>query len=217
MSSFYQGVVQGEPLQQGDILPAFPFPTLRLGQIGLISDGELTQWRYGTDLHPLQEATLLAARFRVLPVLILTQTCDLQPRPEKSGREAPVVFAAVTPAEETLPRFGEPKKMAEELKMLSRAGERNQFFYLPPFRIAGEDFGHSLVSFYNVITGYHELDLQSLAGMPRVRLSAYALALLQDRLRNCFGRIALPDGFLTSASAVPPGAETSSGDLASGD
>jgi hypothetical protein len=194
MAFFVEAVAGGDalplPLQQGDIIARAPFVAVSLESATLvIEDGDEKRFESrdltAADLH---EDAWLAAKFALLPAIIVSQSCDLE-RGEK-----PIILAPIRPllSENPNMQIGS-KKFLERLEALGNPGRQPAFFPIPPGKAGDFELPYSLV-YLAEMQSFASPNRPAIERLARCRLSADALGKLQERLSFFFGRFAAPDG-----------------------
>lgn len=184
---YYIGVTSG-PLQQGDLFSALPFPVIRLDEFSYL-DGEVVK------LGNLQRRKIPPQGDCVLGYeaswgIIVSQTCDLQPRPNKEA--LPISFARVS-------LFSQLKILTDKkpsnrnsliVEMANERGRHPGLFPLAAYNSKALSFEGGVATLHTIMSVPYA---KGLARRRRLRLSQLSLQSFQERLGGNYLRTALPD------------------------
>ena len=123
--------------------------------------------------------------------IVLNQDCDLAPHVEG---DKPVVLARVREWSERLKGVGgvSPKRRFDAVKTFVKPSDRPNLFYLKEHNTTNFSLPRSVADLLETIN-ISAREAPALKKLFRLRLSPETRSAFQERLRTCYGRIALPD------------------------
>lgn len=188
--SLYSGWVKDGSLQQGDVYAGIPFPQLYLGQFVTVVPNGVGLFDF-IKSHPPEQGKCVVD-YQLNWGVVVTQTCDLQPRPKKPNN--PITFARVQLVSqfEALKSKNTKNQYGAMAGMLSDRAKNPTTYPLGRFSDGVNQFEGGVVSLTSLVTipGSENKALQERG---RLRLSPLALQALQERLGVSMLRTALPE------------------------
>ena len=184
---FYIGLASGS-LQQGDVFPNIPFPIVRLSEFSYLDGDEVRTASLRRAQIPTQGQCVLD--YEVGWAIIVTQTCDLQSRPNKEPLPVSVARISLFSQLKILVDKNQKNRNLAIVEIANERGRHPSLFPLASYRSKKLTFEGGVATLHSILSVQFDKLLQA---KRRLRLSQLALQSFQERLGCGYLRTALPE------------------------